>query len=94
MAPQQLRDKLLASLVRILYCTLEDPLPSATCAAFHGWAPCWGQGYALTKRKLRTPPVDSGPERGQGTADQGAQIFLGRLDVGGAVMFQLGPGLL
>ena len=72
MAPQHLRDKLLAPLDRTLGRTLETPLLSATCAASSGvWAPVDGKGMPWQNSQ-----VDGGPERGQGTTDQGAQIFL------------------
>jgi hypothetical protein len=89
MAPQHLRDKLLAPLDRTLGRTLETPLLSATCAASSGvWAPVDGKGMPWQNSQ-----VDGGPERGQGTTDQGAQIFLWPARRWRGSHVSIGPGL-
>jgi hypothetical protein len=76
MAPQQPRDKLLASLARILARTLEPPCSPRLARPSGVGHPVGGKGMPWQNVNSESPQVGSGPERRQGTADQGAQIFL------------------
>jgi len=90
MAPQHLRDKLLAPLDRTLGRTLETPLLSATCAALPGFGPL------LMARACpgRTPRWMAALNGDRELLTRVLKSSSGRLVVGGAVTFQLVPGLL